>query len=241
MKPSTSNTRSFEPPLKETDRDGESGNILIMVLIAIVLIGLLTAALQQSGGDGANIDPETLTIRVSEVQRTAAELERAVQYVMQNGPSETDLRFAIPTDNSTEYGDITTTPQWQIFHTSGGAATYRNPPAGIQTTPSPWEFYGTTAIPGAATAKPELIAVLPNVTQGFCERVNSANGQTDSQPEEDGAGCINGGATERFGTAFYDDASPNTLDAATFTKTPAMQACVECSGVYHFYHVLNVR
>lgn len=213
-----------------------------MVLIAIALIAVLTAAIQQSNdGDGANINSETLAIRISEVQRTAAELERAINYVMQNRPSEEDIRFAIPGNSTTEYGDIATNPQWQIFHASGGAANYRQPPSGIQLSAAPWEFYGTTAIPGVATNRADLIAVLPDVTQAFCEQVNRVNGQIPDQPAEDASGCINGGTTERFGTAFFDDDSPNTLDAATFTKLPAMQACVSCSGTYHFYHVLYAR
>lgn len=222
-------------------KKNERGNILFMVLIAIALIAALTIAIQQSNnGEGANINPEALAIRVSEVQRTAAELSRAINYIMQNGPSEEDIRFAIPTNSATEYGAITTTPQWQVFHANGGAANYRQPPAGIQLSAAPWEFYGTTAIPGVATSRADLIAVLPNVTQAFCERVNKVNGQTNAQPSEDGAGCINGLASERFGTAFYND-TPNTLNTASFTKLPAMQACVSCSGTYHFYHVLYAR
>lgn len=230
-------------PLIAQIRHRERGNILFMVIIAIALIGLLTAALQQgNSGEGANIDDEVLLIRINEVKRHAAEIERGINYIMQNGAGESDIRFAIPTDNSTEYGDIADNPQWQVFAASGGAATYPTPPDGIQMLATPWEFFGTTAIPGAGTDRADLIALLPNVTEQFCTRINSINGQNNDQPANDGGGCILAAAADRFGTSFYDDASPNTLDEGTFTAIPGMQACVQCAdNTYHFYHVIYPR
>ena len=55
-------------PLKKDDRSAESGNVLIIILLAIVLIGALTAAIQNSSQSGANIDKETLLLRATEIQ-----------------------------------------------------------------------------------------------------------------------------------------------------------------------------
>ena len=243
----------LNPRTPDKNREGEHGNILFIILLAIVLIGALTAAISSSdNSEGANIDSESLAIRASEVQRYASELERGITYIMQNGVSESDIRFAIPTDtsNTTGYGDLAAdltansnkTP-WQMFHVSGGGATYREPPEGIQSTAANWEFYGDTQIPGVGTDKADLIAVLPNVTQQFCEKINALNDQTLS-PAEDGSGNINAGNAQRFGsggTPVTFDTTPNTLNAATFSKTPALQACVNVSGIYHFYHVIMPR
>ena len=85
----------------------ESGNVLVIILLAVVLIGLLTAAIQGSNNsESANIDNETLAIRASEVQRYASELERAVTYIMQDGKSESDLRFAHPDAHSDNRGSL---------------------------------------------------------------------------------------------------------------------------------------
>ena len=85
----------------------QSGNILFIILLAVVLTGVLTAAIQStSRPDGASIDPEQLAIRASEVQRYASELERAVNYILQDGKSESDIRFA-HYDAHADYGDIT--------------------------------------------------------------------------------------------------------------------------------------
>lgn len=246
-------------------QQAESGNILIMILIAIVLIGLLTAAIQSgSNTEGATIDREEVIIRTTEVQRYASELERAVNYIMQDGKSESDIRFAHPNFTHSDYGDLATDPDPsdQVFSASGGAAEFRDPPASINDG-SEWEFYGGTHIPGMGTSRAELIAVLPNVTQQFCDYVNEINNQSGTPGDTGGSlasgnsagNCLNMGADGRFGATytFYETpttSAPNTVDETTFEQDPntaaarpAPQACVVCAadGANHFYHVLLVR
>lgn len=239
-------------------RAGERGNVLFMILMAIVLIGLLTAAIQFTNRpEGANIDREQLLIRVGEVQRYASELERAVLFIVQeNGKSESDIRFAHP-EADADYGDLAadTDKKDQVFAREGGAAVYRTPPQGIQVTAAPWEFYGGTHMPQVGSSRPDLIAVLPNVTLQFCQKINEMNGLT-GMPTDTGASaaagssagdCLNVGALGRFddGQQFYDPPgdTPNTTNEASFSRKPALQACVQCAldGQYHFYHVLLAR
>ncbi len=243
------------------ERQGERGNLLFMILLAVVLIGALTAAIQSTGRpEGANIDRETLVIRASEVQRYASELERAVLFILQqNGKSEVDIRFSHP-DAHTDYGDLSADadPSDQVFHRTGGAAKYRAPPADIQTpTGGNWEFYAGTHLPEVGSTKADLVAVLPNVTLAFCEKINDLNQQSGDQPEDTGAAaaagndpgdCVDAGALGRFdaGRQFYDTPStPNTVDESTFTTMPGTQGCVQCVNIggapYHFYHVLYAR
>lgn len=240
-------------------RKNERGNMLFIILIAVVLVGLLTAAIQRTNRpEGANIDKETLVIRVTEVQRTASELERAILFIMQNGKSESDLRFAHP-DAPPDYGDLDgdADPSDQVFHRLGGAANYPAVPADVNDG-SPWEFYGGTHLPGVGSDKADLIAVLPNVTQQFCDRVNALNGQHGTPTDTGGSlasganagDCLNLGTAGRFddGQQFYD--TPNTVDESTFEQDSsvsapytARQACVRCTadGANHFYSVLMAR
>lgn len=251
-------------------RKNERGNVLFMILIAIALIGLLTAAVQSTNRpEGVGIDKEALVIRASEFQRYASELERAVQFIQQNGVSESDIRFAHP-NASADYGDLSadTDPREQVFHREGGGANYRDPPDDVNDG-SAWEFYGGTHIPGVGRSdRAELVAVLPYVTQQFCDKINALNGQNGT-PADTGAGaaggvspgdCVQGGAAARFdsGQQFY--ASPNTMselstsfthDPNTAAPRPALQACVVCSAntngangtddERHVYHVLMAR
>lgn len=241
-------------------RPSENGNILFIILIAIVLIGMLTAAIQStSRPGGANIDKETLIIRASEVQRYASELERAVNYIMQDGKSESDIRFSHP-DAHSDYGDLSADvdPTDQVFHVAGGGANYRAAPAGINDG-SAWEFYAGTHLPGMGTAtRTELIAVLPNVTQAFCDKINALNGQTGA-PADTGVvapsganpgSCLAVAAAGRINDTQQFYTTINTTDDTTFEQDPntsearpAPQACVRCDvgPANHFYHVLLVR
>lgn len=234
-------------------RSGERGNMLFIILIAIVLIGLLTAAVQYSGSSqNSGVDNETLLITTGEVQRDASELERAVMFIRENGVSESDIRFAAP-DLPSDYGTQDADPDKntnQVFHARGGAAKYRAPPESILATAGKtWEFYGGTAIPQAGSDKADLVAVIPDVTQQFCEKINQLNGLS-GQPLDDGSGageCLDQGSAKRFGSGTNPnfitfDATPNTMDGTTFSKKPALQACVKCADdKYYFYHVLMAR
>lgn len=220
----------------------ESGNVIILVLMAIVLIALVTVAIRQ-GSDGNNdVDRESLVMNLSKVRQQASEFERGVAFIINNGASETDIRFAYA-DAPSDYGNISTTPQFQMFSPSGGGAEYHKPPDGVNDG-STWEFYGNTALPDVGSDKPELIAVLPDVTDDFCKKTNADEGYAASLALTDSATCVNTGSAARFNdTVQYDDSGTNTVDAATFPATkPVMEGCITCAdGSHHFFHVLHAR
>lgn len=234
------------------DGHAERGNVFFMILAAIVLIGLLTAALRAtSRPEGAGIDSESLVLQISRVRQHATEMEAGVRQALANGVSETDLRFAHP-DAPADYGLIAATPARQIFDPAGGAAEYRPPPEGVNGGQG-WEFYGGTALPEVGSDRAELIAVLPGVSAEFCAGINRINGYNPAtQPEDTGTSaaagaspgdCLNGGASVRFNDTrqFFDP--PNTVDAASFTHTPATEGCARCAldGEDHYFRVLLAR
>jgi len=251
-------------------RADERGNVLFVILIAVALIGLLTAAISKTNRpEGNNIDSETLVLRASEVQRYASELERGIAYMMQNGLSESDIRFA-HYDADAEYGDLDadSDKRDQMFHREGGGANYREPPTGVNDG-SAWEFYGGTHVPGMGrNDRAELVAVLPHVTQAFCDKINTLNGQNGTMDDDGGTSasasnegsCVNMGAVGRFddSTQFYTTINTMDEDSASFmhdnntsAARPAPQGCVTCavdtngangvSDEHHFYHVLMTR
>ncbi|MAI61187.1 MAG: hypothetical protein CBB87_01705 [Micavibrio sp. TMED27] len=231
--------------LFNTQIKNESGNVLFIILMAVAMLGFLTAAIRSGDSSNANIDKESLAIRVSQVRSYASELERAVLFVNQNGISESDLRFAHGRAHS-DYGTYSDEPERQIFHPDGGGANYTNPPRGINNG-SAWEFYGTSAVPSIGTSAADLIAVLPNVSVDFCNSINERNGQS-SMPRDTGT-CLNAGSSGRFGDSQQFSSSPNEMDEASFAQDttvsavkPAPQACVICDdGARHFYYVLLAR
>lgn len=224
----------------------ESGNILIYILGAIFLLGLLVVISKGSVTPGAGIDHETLMIRVSEVQDYGQELEQAVAYVLMNGHSEVDIRFAHP-DADSAYGDITDTPTRQVFSRDGGGARYREPPEGIQVTPTNWLFSGTNTVQNVGTdcgayRCAELMALLPNVTESFCLALNQKNdiAPISNAPPQTDAGINITGAF----AGVYNGA--NQIGDAAGSFNSKLEGCTEGAGTppagtYHYYRVLLAR
>ena len=235
----------------------EQGNVLFIVFTAIVLIAALSIAIQGSNrSETASINKETALIKLTAVQKFASDIERGILFILGNGMSENDIRFAHP--NAPDgYGDLERSQAFeaQVFHPQGGGATYRFPPKGINDG-SAYEFYGGTAAPSVGSRRADLMVVLPNVSQTFCDAVNQSVGL--DAPADTGAGsasggsaggCVHMGEGGRFGdnAQFYDD--PNTMDEQSFRRydekkhtTPSPMACVTCSsGERHFYYTILAR
>lgn len=225
----------------------QAGNILIYILGAIFLLGLLAITVRGSNTPGAGIDSEQLMIRVAEVQQYGRELEQAVAYVLRNGHSEVDIRFAHPEADSA-YGDITDTPSRQVFSRDGGGATYRAPPEGIQTTVTPWVFNGENQVREVGTSCTlsscaDLIAFLGNVSKDFCVAINNKNNiinVADEPPQDNASADLTTTFIGAYNLSFViGDIAPEYLNGK-------LEGCFEGdtnppSGTYHYYRVLLAR
>ena len=224
-------------------RRDESGNVFFFILLAIVLIGLVTVAIRSGNQGTSDVDRETDTTGAAQMRQFAGEVERGVTLILSGPVSETDIRFASPGAPS-QYGtDPKVNAQAQVFSPQGGGAGYAKPPSGVNDG-SKWEFYGNTALPNAGSDKPELIAVLPNVTAAICTKINRDDGYDEAITLNQSSGCVNGGAASRFGnSAQYADSGAATLDPASFPSSrPALDGCITCpNGTHHYFHVLHAR
>ena len=117
----------FHPPRQKT----QSGNILIYILGAIVLMGVLVILVKGSMQPGSGIDAENVEIQASRVQAYAAAMERAVNYILTSGNSEADIRFA-HTGADAGYGTVGDTPKRQVFEQAGGGIEYLFRSAGAE-------------------------------------------------------------------------------------------------------------
>ncbi len=158
---------------------------MIYILGAIVLLGILVIMVKGSTTPGAGIDNETLQLKVAEVQQYGMELERAVTYIMRNGYSESDIRFAHP-NHSSAYGDITDDPGRQVFAREGGGATWQDNDPRIQTVDTDWLFTGSNQVEqvgstgGLGTPQSsELLAILANLNRDICLAINDKIGVTN--------------------------------------------------------------
>lgn len=235
--------------LSSTRSHPQSGNMLVYILGAIFLMGLLVVLVKGSSNPGGGIDSEAAMIKATEAQRYAAEVERAVNLVMRNGHSESDIRFSHANAASAYQQTMDTPLTRQVFHPSGGGARFREPPQNVNDG-TPWQFFSNTHINGlgtndSAARKAELIMVLPNVNASFCSAINNANNQNldiaAGTQDPSANGCIYAPGSE-FAGSFISGNGANVLDEDTFTHNPPTQACVRCDdGTLHFYHVLMPR
>lgn len=222
-----------------------AGNILIYILGAIFLMGLLVVAMKGSFQEGSGIDPEKTALLVGQVQRYGAELERGVAYVLRNGYSETDIRFAHP-NAASAYGLITDIPARQVFSPEGGGVEWRAPPIGSQPASTAWLFsgrnnamgVGTNCTAGGQTNCTDLIAMLPNVTKAFCLQLNNNVGVTNpsGEPPAEATGLE---ISTLFNGIFYYNSNIDTVGATpTQYKT---EGCFSYLSQYYYYRVLLAR
>lgn len=218
---------------------------MIYILGAIVLLGILVIMVKGSTTPGAGIDSEALQLKVAEVQQYGMELERAVTYILRDGYSESDIRFAHP-NHSSAYGDITDDPGRQVFARAGGGATWRDNDTSIQTIDTDWNFNGRNSVLGIGSStgsSSELIVMLNYVSFDFCVLLNEKVGVTNptGAPPRDGADAE---ITTPFAGLYQF--SSNINDAGSQYIYGKSEGCFEGggsppTGTYHYYRVLLAR
>lgn len=215
----------------------QQGNIFVMIFLAIVLIGLLTVALRGYSGGREDIAPEKMMINIAQISRNAAEMEQAVRYVLENGASETELRFA-PPSGTYDGGTISTTPAFQIFSKQGGNAEYRTIPTELlaNTSYTTWGFTATHPVNMIGSDKAELIAYMRGVSADFCLAMDKTLGLSAIPV----LGFAFPDSPSVFGNTNHTYGTGNTITVSASKAVP--QACAEDSnGDYFYYYVLLAR
>lgn len=228
----------------------ESGNVIWIILVAIVLLGVLTAILSRSGSSvDQSGDFEKLRVRATQIMRYTKSIESAIQQMQTRGVSESDISFENPT-TTTDYTNANcSVDDCKIFSTGGGL-TYQDPPAGANDG-SEWIFtaannVGTTAGPAGTTAAStgnDIIMLMPNASTELCQQINRdlAVGTAGTIPVE-----TTGIATTAF-TGTYVGGGPTILDGdpAPFELDRQPAGCFTDAApnpdVTYFYAVILAR
>lgn len=245
---------------KTGNRQGEQGNVLFLILIAVALFAALSYAVTQStrsgGGDASD---EGNLVNSAQITQYPASVRTSIVRMVIGGADVATLEFNAPSD----FGNCTEVNGVQIrcvFHPDGGGATHQNAPGEIMTsgTSGGWRFNAENEInligrtsdtedsPGADTA--DLIAFLPGVTNGICERINEELGITTVAADITETGILFDSASDMVneGSATSIGASGNTIGG---TDVPALDAqpfgcfkqVVGAETVNVYYHVLIER
>lgn len=232
------------------NRQSERGNVLWFILVAVVLLGALTAVLTRGGGSvDQSGDVEQMRITASQIMRYAKSVETAIEQMQLRNISENEISFA----NTTTAADYTnascdndsdnTYPGCLVFNQDGGGIEYR----GFED--QDWIFtgannVGTAAAPIGTTAARsgnDLVMLLPIASEALCVQINrevDVDNPNGEPPVDSGIGyTIFTGTYASGGPVILDgDTAPFELDghnAGCFTDTAADEN--------YFYYVILTR
>ncbi len=170
--------------------NSQSGNMLFILLSAVVAFALLSFAItQQSQTSNKMTSREQANLAATEVLSYANSLRAvAEQMILLEGVSDTNtggngLLFSSPHTNAA-YGVPDDQPHTEIFNMRGGKAIYQKPASSICAKKDcSYEFTGQMTIPGVGSdTKPELVMTIKGVDSIVCEVINDilSNGWTET-------------------------------------------------------------
>ncbi|MBX2833907.1 MAG: hypothetical protein KTR28_02945 [Micavibrio sp.] len=165
---------------KNEMRQNESGNVLFLILIAVALFAALSYAVTQSSrSGGGDTNNETNLVNSASLTQYPASVRTSILRMMvSNGAVDEELQFDYPVD----FGDDCTANSANcVFHPDGGGATYAEAPADVMADgqPGQWFFNRLFEIVNVGTngsGGNDVIAFLPGITRGICERINEEMG-----------------------------------------------------------------
>lgn len=169
--------------IKNTQRKSEQGNVLFLILIAVALFAALSYAVTQSTrSGGGSADRETSILNSAAMTQYPAAMRTSLVRMVLAGTSVDALKFNPPSNN---FGGVTDTDEL-VFHPLGGGALYQTAPSElISGGTGEWTFNANFNVPqiGLDPGSPgiggdgnDIIAFLPNVSTGICERTNAQFG-----------------------------------------------------------------
>ena len=171
-------------PNTQKNRASESGNVMVYLMIAVVLLAALSFAVAQGGRGGAEpLNAERLRLVSADIMAYGDTIEKAVAQLRLRGSEAAALRFAHSDLPAASYGTYGTVPFDEIFNPQGGAAIYARavPQAMVNGTQEDYQFLANNEIEGIGTtcgdaSCSDLLMVLENVRRDVCEQINKLAG-----------------------------------------------------------------
>lgn len=243
----------------------QNGNALWMILIAIALLGAITAMFTRSGGTSDDTgDFEQNSIAASEIMRYATSLEFGAQNLLNRGCSENDISFwndsnGDGTENGSDDFYNANSPKNRSCHMFYAAGAGLPPPsvktAWLDTSQSAAYRYKQYLFSGGIvivnlpqeTEEPELVYLVPYISKALCSAINQRLG-ISSIPLDHSVFTNH--------PAYLFKGSYSVLlrygdDGATYTDNALIQGrptlCIQSvsaapvENTYHFYHTLLAR
>lgn len=230
-----------------TTHRSERGNVLFLILIAVALFAALSYAVTQStrgGGEGAS--SETNLVNSAQLTQYPALVRASITRMNVRGTNYLDFEFNPPADF-----DDCTTNEACAFHPDGGGSTYVTAPsaimadgdAGIWSFNLDFEISGIGTSLSSSTEGNDLLAFLPGIDRGLCERLNSELGITgDIGASSD----LSAAYTQNMDDTYTLTGSEVILGTSASSNTEGLlgqpfgcfQNDAANDGEYVYYHVL---
>lgn len=166
-----------------------NGNVLFLILIAVVLFAALSYAVTQSSRGGGNADSEVNTLTASRMFQYSTAIQHGLHKMqILNGCGDTDISFARDGDGG-GYDHTPVQPDTcRIFHADGGGVTYIE----SRSFHSSGTFiYLPNGISGVGDEdNSELLMLYTDLDRGTCIAINNLAGITNpsGNPPVDAAG-----------------------------------------------------
>lgn len=236
-----------------------SGNVLFLILIAVVLFGVLTAAVTNSNRGSTNMSKEQGSINASDIMSYGGAMEKTVARMLGDDMSENGLSFENAAWTSMDGTQLETaalftkctTASCKVFDPAGGGMSAKTfSPIAVGTPVAADVQSGHSAIysmgvEGVGTAAKDLVMMTAVIDQNTCIQINKSLNITNPAglpPVDSWAGAVlyNGS----FGGAA--DATGTIGDAATQLSGKTSGCVTRSGGAYgkddnYFYQVLLPR
>ena len=226
----------------------ESGNVLFLILVAVVLFAALSYAVTSStrttddtGGS------QTDRINAAALVQYPAGIRASIMRMVVDGAATNELEFNTPAD----FNDLTD-ERIAVFHPAGGNATYQiaAPDALAPGSTGAWSFNMEFEIDniGSEIANDiggnDVVAFLPGIREGICRHINREVGLTGPIP--DTAADLSAAYNIIMNDAYIEPAGETVLGDLGANGTEALTGqpfgCFRNNGgEYVYYHVLIER
>lgn len=223
----------------------ERGNVLFLILLAVVLFAALSYAVTNSmRGGGKDATPEKLEMQASEILQYATNIENVVTRLrLSQNCRDTQISFENTTVSGYANAGAPSTKNCHVFDQAGGGLSYQSPPAGSGAS----EYYfSTELVNGIGTSASysdgaDLLILVPNLTLELCTLINNKIDPrvTTSIMIEDSAINL---TTNKF-TGTYSSSADIDSSFWNFNGVASPEGCRQntSSGAHYYFKVLLPR
>lgn len=217
----------------------EGGNAMIYVLLALALIGILTASLvSQDSTGGDDLSKDQVTFQMNEILTYASDAQASVDRMIMGGVDAGSIDFVLP--NATSFN---TAPNGaKLFHPQGGGLSYKTADPAIFTYPTSypgkgWNIGRFNNVEWTPTTAQDIVLSASGISADVCAAINKKITGSSTVP-----GIASVTAT-LIPYAVSGTTNINFTNAACATCVGKPALCISNTGVstWTFYSILEAR